>query len=146
MFRIFLAIRYLLRIVFSGQYKYRAQPQYIQTVDQYFHVTPLTLYEFPSVTSLASHVVFVHNLEEDCPYREVGSTSVRHETSCRFVTRVFNFMFVVACQFCILSRMNGGTSPHALPSTSTLTLTPCVHLHFTYNIMCSRIFFPLGPI
>jgi len=110
--------------------------------DQYCHVTLLTFYEFPSVTSLASHVVFVHNSKEDCPSREVGSTSVRQEISRRFGTRVFIVLFVVACQFCILSHMNGVTSPHAVLWTPTLTLTPCVHLHFTYNILFSRVFFP----
>jgi hypothetical protein len=99
--------------------------------DQYCHVTLLTVYEFPSVTSLSSHVVSVHYSKEDCPSRAVGSTSVRQETSRHFRTRVFIFLLVVACQFCIMSHMNGVTYPHAVPWTPTLTLTPCFHLHFT---------------
>ena len=110
--------------------------------DQYCHVTLLTFYEFPSVTSLVSHVVFVHNSKEVRPSREVGSTSVRQETSRRFGTRAFIFLFVVACQFCTLSHMNGVTAPPAVVWTPTLTLILCVHLHFTYNIMWSPSCFP----
>ena len=115
MFYIFLATQYMDNINLEHNHITSKQ------CDQYCHVTLLTFCEFPSVTSLASHVVFVHNSKEDCRFREVGCNSVRQETSCRFGTRVSIFLFVVACQFCILSRMDGFTSPPAVHLTPSLT-------------------------
>ena len=74
--------------------------------DQYCHVTLLTFYEFPSVTSLASHVVFVRNFKEDCLSREISSTSVCQETCHYGILNFYGNSLVAACQFCILSQMN----------------------------------------